>query len=70
LKVGDTLIGEIIERFPNGNYRIRAVKKIAYKNGAQRSVSVVGIVKNSDISDENDGVHSGRLYEHRVEVAH
>ncbi len=70
LKVGDPLIGEIIERFPNGNYRIRAVKKIAYKNGAQRSVSVVGIVKNSDISDENDGVHSGRLYEHRVEVAH
>ncbi len=70
LKVGDSLMGEILERYPNGNYKIRAVKKVSYKNGPARFISVVGIVKNTDISEETDGIHSGRLYEYRVEVAH
>jgi flagellar basal body L-ring protein FlgH len=70
LKVGDSLMGEILERFPNGNYKIRAVKKVNYKNGSIRIVSVVGIAKNSDISEENDSIRSGRLYEHQVEVGH
>ncbi len=70
LKVGDSMMGEILERFPNGNYKIRAVKKVQYKNGMPRLVSVIGIVKSSDIAEDGDSVHSGRLYEYRVEVAH
>ena len=70
LKLGDSLMGEILERYPNGNYKIRAVKKVTYKNGPPRLVSVVGIVKNSDIGEENESIHSARLYEYRVEVGH
>jgi flagellar basal body L-ring protein FlgH len=70
LKTGETMMGEIIERYPNGNYKIRTVKRIPYKKGPPRLVSVVGIVKSADINDETDIINSGKLYEYRVEVSH
>jgi flagellar basal body L-ring protein FlgH len=69
MKAGDTMMGEIVDRYPNGNYKIRTVKRIIYKNGPPRIVSVVGIVKESDITEEGDVVKSGKLYEYRVEVS-
>jgi flagellar L-ring protein precursor FlgH len=67
MKTGDTMMGEIIERYPNGNYKVRATKKVPYKGGAPRFVSVVGVVKGSDIA-EDDTVGSGKLYEYRVDA--
>jgi flagellar basal body L-ring protein FlgH len=69
-KSGDILMGEILERFPNGNYKIRAVKRVIYKYGPPRVVSIIGVVKASDINEETDQIHSERLYEYRVDVAH
>ncbi len=68
VKSGDTLMGEILERYPNGNYKVRAVKKVVYKNGPPRMVSLLGIVKGSDITEE-DTVTSGKLYEYRLEAS-
>jgi flagellar basal body L-ring protein FlgH len=68
VKATDVLMGEIIERYPNGNYKIRATKKVPYKGGAPRMVTVTGVVKGTDISEE-DMVGSGKLYEYRVDVA-
>jgi hypothetical protein len=70
LKPGETMMGEILERYPNGNFKIRVVKRVPYKKGPLRLVSVVGIVKGSDINDETDVINSGKLYEYRVAVAH
>ncbi|MGZ3689354.1 MAG: hypothetical protein ACXVBW_13710, partial [Bdellovibrionota bacterium] len=66
IKPGETMLSEIVERFPNGNYKIRGTKKIPYKNGPPRVVSVVAIAKGSDITEE-DVIPSGKLYEYRVE---
>ncbi|MGK5090169.1 flagellar basal body L-ring protein FlgH [Bdellovibrionota bacterium FG-2] len=67
IKADDTMMGEITERFPNGNYKVRAIRKVAYKGGGTRLVSLVGIVKGSDINEE-DVVTSGKLYEYRLEA--
>ncbi|MBL7715956.1 MAG: flagellar basal body L-ring protein FlgH [Bdellovibrionales bacterium] len=66
LKEGDTVMSEIVERYPNGNYKIRGTKRIPYRNGF-RSLAVSAIVKGSDLGDE-DTVPSGKLYEYRLEV--
>jgi flagellar L-ring protein precursor FlgH len=68
LKAGDTMMGEIVERYPNGNYKVRATKKVPYKGGAPRLVTMVGVVKGSDIG-EDDTVPSGKLYEYRIDAA-
>jgi flagellar basal body L-ring protein FlgH len=70
LKPGDTMLGEIIGRYPNGNYKVRSVKRVPYKKGGPRLVTVVGIVKAVDINEETDLVASGKMYEYRIEVAH
>jgi hypothetical protein len=70
LKPGDTMMGEILERYPNGNYKIRTIKKVPFKKGPPRLVSVVGVVKGSDINDDTDSVNAGKLYEYRVEASH
>jgi flagellar basal body L-ring protein FlgH len=67
LKAGDTMMAEIIERYPNGNYKIRGTKRVLYKNGAPRLVNLIGVVKGSDIA-EDDTVPSGKLYEYRLEA--
>lgn len=68
IKSGDTMMGEIIERYPNGNYKVRTVKRVNYKRGPPRIISVVGIIKGTDISEDADTLNSGKLYEYRVET--
>jgi flagellar basal body L-ring protein FlgH len=67
IKAGDMMMAEIVERYPNGNYKIRGVKRIPYKNGAPRMVSVVGVARGTDIS-EDDVVKSGKLYEYQIQT--
>lgn len=67
VKAGDTMMGEITQRYPNGNYEIRAVKKVNFKSGTPRLVTVVAVVKSTDIS-EDDQLNSGKLYEYRIEA--
>lgn len=66
LKPGDAMMAEIIERYPNGNYKVRASKQILYRN-SKRTVKVLGIVKPGDIG-EDDAVASSKLYEYRTQV--
>lgn len=66
LKEGATMMGEILERFPNGNYKVRATKRVRYNNSI-RLVTLLGVAKGSDI-DDNDTIKSGKLYEYRLEV--
>lgn len=66
LKAGDTVMAEIIERYPNGNYKIRGTKKVQYKVGGPRMVQLTAIARGADISEE-DLIPSGKLYEYRLE---
>lgn len=68
-KPTETMMGEIVERYPNGNYKIRTMKRIPYKKGPPRLVSVIGIVKSNDINEETDVINSGKIYAYRVEVS-
>lgn len=67
IKPGDIILAEIIERFPNGNYKIKAAKRILYKNGPPRVMTIFGVVRGTDINDE-DVVSTGKLYEYRLEA--
>ncbi len=67
IKSGDSMMGEIIERYPNGNYKVRATKRVPYRNGAARMISLVGVVRGVDISEE-DVIPSSKLYEYRIEA--
>ena len=69
LQPGDSMAGQIMERYPNGNYKIRTVKRVFYKNGKSRFVKIIGTIKGSDMSEDTDLINSGKLYEYRVEVA-
>lgn len=65
-KAGEAMMGEIVERYPNGNYKIRATKRIGYRGGF-RMLTMVGVARAADISEE-DTIGSGKLYEYRLEV--
>ncbi len=65
-KAGDTFLAEVIERFPNGNYKIRGTKRLPFRGGS-KLMTLVGVVRGNDLSDD-DKVNSGRLYEYRLEV--
>lgn len=67
VKAGDTVMCEIAERYPNGNYKIRGTKRLPYKNGVARLVNLTAVVKGADIADD-DSVASGKLYEYRLEA--
>lgn len=69
LQPGETLNGQILERYQNGNYKIRAFKKVFYKNGKSRFLKIVGTIKGSDITEDTDLINSGKLYEYKVEVS-
>jgi flagellar basal body L-ring protein FlgH len=58
---------EIIDRYQNGNYKIRAVKKIMYR-GSSKLVSLVAVAPATDF-DDADLIKSGKLYEYKVRVA-
>ncbi len=70
VKAGETMMGEIVDRYPNGNYKVRASKKVPYKRGSPRIVSVLGVVKSTDVNEETDIINSGKLYEYRVEISY
>ena len=65
-KPTDTIMAEIVERYPNGNYKVRGSKKINYHQ-SQRLLTLVAIARGTDITEE-DVVPSGKLYEYRLEV--
>jgi flagellar basal body L-ring protein FlgH len=66
VKAGDTFLAEVVERYPNGNYKIRGTKRIPFR-GTTKLMTLVGVVRGSDLTDD-DKVNSGRLYEYRLEV--
>lgn len=65
LKVGDAVMTEVLERYPNGNYKLRGVKRVRM-NGQTKMVSVLAIAKNSDITAD-ETIPAGKLYEYRIE---
>ncbi len=67
VKAGETMMAEIIQRYPNGNYKIRAVKNVKFKGGYPRQVQLIAIAKSSDIA-EDDTILSGKLYEYRLQA--
>jgi flagellar L-ring protein precursor FlgH len=67
VKTGDLIMAEIVERYPNGNYKIRGTKRVLYKNGSPRLATVVAVAKGTDIG-EDDVINSGKLYEYRLEA--
>lgn len=67
VKENDTVMAEIVERYPNGNYKIRGTKKVNYKNGTPRLMTMIAVVRGQDIG-EDDSVASGKLYEYRLEA--
>ena len=64
----EELRAEIIDRYQNGNYKIRAVKRVLYR-GTSKLVSMVGVAPATDF-DEKDLIASGKLYEYKIKVAH
>jgi hypothetical protein len=66
LKTGDPIMMEVLERYPNGNYKLRGLKRIRL-NGQQKLVSVLAIARHADISPE-DTIPAVKLYEYRIEA--
>ncbi len=66
IKAGDPIMAEIVERYPNGNYRIRGTRRIAYRIGRSKLINFTAIAKGADIT-EDDQIQSGKLYEYRIE---
>ncbi len=64
-KAGDPIMMEVLERYPNGNYKLRGLKRIRFR-GQSKMVSVIAIAKHTDISPE-ETISSGKLYEYRIE---
>ncbi len=67
LASAEELRAEIIDRYQNGNYKIRATKRILYR-GSSKLVSMVAVAPASDF-DEKDLINSGKLYEYKIKVA-
>ncbi len=65
-RTGEIIMAEIVERYSNGNYKIRGTKRIPYGSGF-RNLSLVGVAKGTDITEE-DTIDSSKLYEYRLEV--
>jgi flagellar basal body L-ring protein FlgH len=63
----EELRAEIIDRYPNGNYKIRAVKRVLYR-GSSKMMSLVAVAPAADF-DEKDLITSGKLYEYKIRVA-
>jgi flagellar basal body L-ring protein FlgH len=66
LKAGESVMAEIVDRYPNGNYKIRATRQISYR-GQKRLMKVLGIVRGSDV-EGNETVPTGKLYEYSINV--
>ncbi|MEK7690755.1 MAG: flagellar basal body L-ring protein FlgH [Bdellovibrionota bacterium] len=66
LASGENMLVEVINRYPNGNYRVRGTKRIPYRNG-QRILKLAAIIRSTDVGDD-DTITSGKLFEARYEV--
>ena len=64
----EELRAEIIDRYQNGNFKIRAVKRVLYR-GSSKMVSLVAVAPTADF-DDKDLITSGKLYEYKIRVAH
>lgn len=62
----DVLTAEVLERYPNGNIRLRGIKRVPFKHQV-RNIEVIAICKGADIN-EQDLVKSSRFFEQRVEL--
>lgn len=67
VKDGDLIMAEIVERYPNGNYKIRGTKRVQYKTGTPRLMTLVAVARGTDIG-EDDVINSGKLYEYQLEA--
>ena len=67
LTANEEFRGEIIDRYPNGNYKVRTVKRILYR-GSSKLISMVAVAPAVDF-DDKDLINSGKLYEYKVRVA-
>jgi hypothetical protein len=67
LQPNEEFRAEIIDRFQNGNYKVKTVKRVLYR-GSSKSVSVVAVAPAADF-DDTDSIKSGKLYEYKVRVA-
>jgi flagellar L-ring protein precursor FlgH len=67
VKDGDLVMAEIVERYPNGNYKIRGTKRIQYKTGTPRLMTLMAVARGTDIG-EDDVINSGKLYEYQLEA--
>lgn len=65
LKAGDPVMTEVLERYPNGNYKLRGLKRVRVHNQS-KMVSVVAIAKHVDIGPD-ETIPAGKLYEYRIE---
>ncbi|MBU6375908.1 MAG: flagellar basal body L-ring protein FlgH, partial [Bdellovibrionales bacterium] len=66
MKAGDSILAEIVERYSNGNYKIRGSKRVPYRN-TTKLMSFVGIVRGNDLTSE-EKIPSGKIYEYRLQV--
>ena len=66
MKAGDSVLAEIVERYSNGNYKIRGSKRVPYRN-TTKLMSFVGIVRGSDLSTD-EKIPSGKIYEYQLQV--
>jgi flagellar basal body L-ring protein FlgH len=66
MKEGEILMAEIVDRFPNGNYKIMANKRVPYR-GSHKWMTMTGVVRSADL-DESEKIASGKLYEYRLKV--
>lgn len=66
LAPAEELRAEIIDRFQNGNFRIKATKRVLYR-GASKFISLVAVAPVADF-DEKDLINSGKLYEYKIRV--
>ncbi len=66
LKAGEPVMMEVLERYPNGNYKLRGLKRVRL-HGQTKMVSVVAIARHADISPE-ETIPAGKLYEYRIEA--
>ncbi len=67
LAANEELRAEIVDRYQNGNYKIKATKRIVFR-GSSKMVSLVGVAPATDF-DDKDQIASGKLYETRIKVA-
>ncbi len=66
LKPGEAMMGEVVERYPNGNYKVRATKRVNYPTGP-RLLTMYAVAKGPDV-EKKETIPSGSLYEYRLQV--